>query len=166
MVVQRQNPAYRLAPPTRRLMRRVPGAPGVGPVLNELRNKKGPGWGLFYCCRTARGPNTWGLARLSACWEALVFPNASEGLGAQAGWVWTRKADTARGPNTRGLARLSACWKTLVCPHVKRSWKRRLAGCCAQVRHGARVQRLAPCAAFSLLGGTFLSRRDFRPVAR
>ena len=153
MVVQRQNPAYRLAPPTRRLMRRVPGAPGVGPVLKQLRKEKGPSRGLFLFCRTARGPNTWGLARLPACWKTLVCPRAEKESEAQAGWVLRAQVRRCARAQHLGLARLPACWEAPVCPHVKRKSEAQASWVLsAQVRRYARAQHPGPCSSSSLLG--------------
>ena len=153
MVVQRQNPAYRLAPPTRRLMRRIPGAPGVGPVLKQLRNEKGPGWGLFHCCRTARGPNTWGLARLSACWKTLVCPHVKKESEAQAGWALCAGQTLCAGPTPGVLRDFQPAGRHLSVPMPKGSRGRRLAGC-----GRARQTRRAGPAPGAL--------RDFQPAGR
>ena len=152
MVVQRQNPAYRLAPPTRRLMRRVPGAPNITSVLKQLRKEKGPGWGLFLFCRTARGCNVRRLARLSACWEASFCPNADEGLEAQAGWVLCASRTLRAGPTPGVLRGFQPAGRHLSVPMPKGSRGRRLAGCgLARARRYARAQHLGPCAASGIL---------------
>ena len=153
MVVQRQNPAYRLAPPTRRLMRRVPGASNITSVLKQLRKEKGPGWGLFLFCRTARGCNVRRLARLSACWEASFCPSADEGLEAQAGWVLCASRTLRAGPTPGALRDFQPAGKRLSVPMSKRSRGRRLAGC-----GRARQTRRAGSAPGAL--------RDFQPAGR
>ena len=153
MVVQRQNPAYRLAPPTRRLMRRIPGAPGVGPVLKQLRNEKRPRLGPFFIAAELRaGPTPGALRGFQPAGKHPSVPAPKKVGGA--GWlgVDARVRDTARGPNTWDLARLPTCWEASVCPHAERESGAQAGWVWTQVKHCARVQHPGPHSSSSLLG--------------
>ena len=153
MVVQRQNPAYRLAPPTRRLMRRVPGAPGVGPVLKQLRKEKRPQLGPFlFSAELRAGPTPGALRDFQPAGKLPSVPTPKKSrrrrLAGCGRARQTRRAGSAPG----ALRDFQPAGKHLSVPMSKGSRRRKLAGWCERAGQTLRAgQHLGSCSSSGLL---------------
>ena len=153
MVVQRQNPAYRLAPPTRRLMRRIPGVPNITSVLKQLRKEKRPRSGPFLFSAELRADVMFGALRgFQPAGKHLSVPMSKRSRKRRLAGCGRAGQTLGAGPHLGPCAAFSLLENTHLSPRQKRVRGAGWLGVGTQVRHCARAQHLGPCAAFSLLG--------------